>query len=144
MSGQAGDFWRLLYRSEARIDGLEMMKAIASLLAVSARNNLRDRITGLFVHNDGAFVQVLEGDRALVEACYRRIAADDRHRNLEILIAEPAEQRLFPRWSMGFVDAMETEDFTALSRKLRSGERDALDAMIEIGSEHGLIQRALV
>lgn len=141
MTGRAEDLWRLLYRSTCCIDGFSMTSDMTKLLTVSARNNLRDRITGLLVYHDGLFVQVLEGPRDKVLSCYDRITSDNRHRDLEVLIDEGVNRRLFPRWDLGFMDALETPEFPALLDSLHSKEADALGAMKRLGREYGLIQQ---
>jgi hypothetical protein len=79
---------------------------LETLLGTSRRNNRRDDITGLLLHvvaadeAGGAFVQVLEGDEAAVEACYSRIEADDLHSGLRVLGRGPAAGRDFADWTM--------------------------------------------
>jgi len=79
---------------------------LETLLGTSRRNNLRDDITGVLVHivdldgTRGAFVQVLEGDEAAVEATYARIEKDDLHSDLQVLTRGTAPGRDFADWSM--------------------------------------------
>lgn len=75
---------------------------IEALLAVSRRNNARDGITGLLMYHDGSFLQVLEGEKSKVEACFSRISADRSHRNVLRLFQGEVAERLFSEWSMGF------------------------------------------
>ena len=73
---------------------------LGGILVEARRNNARDGITGALICRHDIYLQLLEGEAALVEAAYVRIVRDDRH--LEVVrlwSGEPAE-RLFPAWAM--------------------------------------------
>jgi len=72
----------------------------AAILAVSRRNNARDRITGLLWFNGKRFLQALEGEEDTVERAYARIKADARHRAVVTLSDRAVESREFGPWSM--------------------------------------------
>ena len=74
---------------------------MASILAASRRNNAAADVTGMLLHIDGGFLQILEGPDAAVEETFARIAADPRHTRVARLWREPAERRIFRDWSMG-------------------------------------------
>ncbi len=91
---------RVLYISSAVG---EMTEAdIADILAASRRNNRDAEVTGMLLHLDGGFLQILEGPEAEVEETYARIAADPRHCHVTPLWSETASVRAFPDWTMGF------------------------------------------
>ena len=71
-----------------------------AILATSRRNNRRDGITGLLLHDGRRFLQVLEGPQPLVDAAFLRIRADPRHRASVMLHARQAEGRSFGEWDM--------------------------------------------
>ncbi len=73
------------------------------ILARSRDNNARDDISGLLLHHDGNFFQVLEGPKDKVEACYGRIEQDRRHSGCLVLLASNIEARNFASWDMGFM-----------------------------------------
>jgi hypothetical protein len=75
---------------------------LAELLRQCARNNERTGLTGLLLHRDGRFMQVLEGPDDAVEAVFATIAADPRHTDVRQLLDEQIASRRFPAWSMGF------------------------------------------
>jgi hypothetical protein len=92
---------RLLYFS-LRVDlGPTVLDDV---LAISRLNNLRDGITGALISSDRHFVQLLEGDRIAVRRCFKRIMRDPRHRDLQVVTALAADQRLFGSWSMHAVE----------------------------------------
>lgn len=75
---------------------------LATILQAARRNNARDGITGLLLHIDGNFLQILEGDERKVEATFERISNDPRHRGVAMLLRREVEARTFQDWSMGF------------------------------------------
>jgi hypothetical protein len=114
---------RLLYASRAagKIDGA-LLKAI---LDRSRSNNLEQGITGVLCAcpEGGVFLQALEGSRAAVNALYRALIEDPRHRDVTILDFSEIEERRFPSWLMGAVDLGSVNRRTIL----RFSERPILD-----------------
>lgn len=60
-------------------------------------------ITGALLHYGGRFVQVLEGEPAVVEQCFERISADPRHGEVTRVYSGPLAAPSFPGWSMRYV-----------------------------------------
>ena len=75
---------------------------IARILSSARRNNSAAHITGMLLHMDFGFLQILEGAREAVEQTYARILRDDRHTTVLKLVDEDITERLFGDWSMGF------------------------------------------
>lgn len=75
---------------------------LGRILEVSIRNNAARGITGLLVYAAGRFIQVLEGEEAVVDALLADIAADARHRDFQVLVCNPIREREFSQWHMGF------------------------------------------
>jgi hypothetical protein len=73
---------------------------LAGILSVSRRNNPRDGITGALICRGDLYLQLIEGPAEAIDALYARIAQDDRHANVELLLSEEAHARLFPNWAM--------------------------------------------
>ena len=78
--------------------------ALHALLRASRAANVAAGITGALCHTGSAFLQVIEGSRSAVNALYLRIAADRRHRDLELLAYDEISERRFAGWSMGVVN----------------------------------------
>lgn len=74
--------------------------ALAGILAKARMNNERDGITGSLICREDIYMQLLEGERNVVEGAYARIAHDDRHTDVTLIVNEPAAARLFPDWAM--------------------------------------------
>ena len=73
---------------------------IEAIGEVSRRNNAEREITGLLMTSGGLFLQILEGPPVEVEALWKTIAADDRHKDVLMLSDETVDRRLFPDWAM--------------------------------------------
>lgn len=100
---------------------------IEKILAVSRRNNLRDGVTGMLLWADGVFIQILEGEAKTVRSVFQRIEADDRHKNVMVVLEQATEERLFTQWSMGF-KRLNAE--MAADRKIFQISRAALEERI--------------
>ncbi len=80
---------------------------LEALVARARRENHARGITGLLLHSEGVFLQVLEGEKAIVDELYHgHIACDTRHTHLRLLADGPAAGRIFPDWNLGFVDPL--------------------------------------
>lgn len=77
---------------------------LLALLRAARGNNARLDVTGLLLYRNGAFLQVLEGDRSTVDALFETIRADPRHQDVLLLLNHDVPQREFPDWAMGFED----------------------------------------
>lgn len=76
--------------------------AMHVLLERARRKNDALAITGMLLHIDGSFFQVLEGPEAAVDSMYDIILRDRRHERMVQIIREPIARRAFGKWSMGF------------------------------------------
>ena len=77
-------------------------KQLADIIEHSRVNNARLGITGVLLYVRGGIIQVLEGEKDVVEALYQRIERDNRHTNVNRLLSRPIQTRLFGEWSMGY------------------------------------------
>ncbi|MCW2238393.1 BLUF domain-containing protein [Azospirillum canadense] len=114
----------IVYRSEA---SHAMASAeLAELCLVSARNNRALGITGFLLHQDGLFLQVLEGERRVLEPLFERIRRDDRHRNVEVLLHEDSTTKPnFAFWSMNLGPLDDEEFHTRVLRGVTTKEEFA-------------------
>jgi hypothetical protein len=77
---------------------------LSELLSLARARNQSLDISGVLLHQKGTFVQVLEGDEAVIGALYERISHDKRHKNVATFRRGPIQARQFAAWSMGFVE----------------------------------------
>lgn len=89
-----------VYISSARA-GLGALD-VQNILDASLRNNGAAGLSGLLIFHERSFFQVLEGPRAEVQACYRRIEGDARHRQIIPMVELELTERTFAQWRMGF------------------------------------------
>lgn len=80
---------------------------LVDILEQSEARNAVDGITGALVVTPEHYVQMLEGQREVVTACYERIRRDPRHSHVGLILFELVEERLFPDWSMSSADMSE-------------------------------------
>lgn len=93
---------RLLYASRA-VQALSEAD-LSTILKQSREHNPAEGLTGLLCYSDGVFMQVLEGGRDAVNARYKHIVSDTRHRDVILLSYEEVPERQFAGWSMGQVN----------------------------------------
>ncbi len=76
---------------------------LVSLLAECRQKNERHQITGMLLHNQqDNFIQVIEGQRDMIESLYEKICLDKRHDYVACLGRREIKEREFADWSMGF------------------------------------------
>lgn len=120
---------RLIYRSEAtgRTDSL---LNVATILGEAQRNNARRGLTGALAAHDGRFLQVIEGDAGTLDILLKHLAADPRHRHIEVLARDDASERRFEGWSMASA-TVDPETAPALDR-LMSETAPCPDAIVDL------------
>ena len=72
------------------------------ILDISRGKNRQRGVTGILLHLDQGFLQVLEGPKQAVRDTFDEIVGDHRHTGLRILVEQDAGERLFGDWNMGF------------------------------------------
>jgi limonene-1,2-epoxide hydrolase len=82
---------------------------LAAILKSAAQNNQKYEITGMLLHGQGRFIQVLEGDDTHVDGVMLKIKNDTRHSFVTILDRQVIHSRDFPNWSMGFHRVSDSE-----------------------------------
>lgn len=72
------------------------------LLKQCRDSNKLNGITGMLLYLQGKFIQVLEGEKAMVETLYSNIKEDSRHTRIITVMQGTSPKRLFSGWTMGF------------------------------------------
>ena len=83
---------------------------LQELLTQCQRDNARNNVTGILFYSHGNIAQLIEGEPAVIEALFQKIARDGRHSNVHKLAEKPIAQRSFAEWSMAF-HPLESEAF---------------------------------
>lgn len=109
-----------VYRSIALIsEKTELEK----LVDHSRANNAQLNISGMLLHYDLNFLQVLEGEEKVVRELLSTITSDRRHTGMEVLFTHNNHQRVFADWSMDLVDISSQDLDTLVSQLPDDGSR---------------------
>jgi hypothetical protein len=73
---------------------------LKELLKKSRVKNERKNVTGMLLYLDPFFIQILEGEEAIVNESFNIIKQDSRHHQVKIIYKKPIEGRSFPNWTM--------------------------------------------
>jgi FAD-dependent sensor of blue light len=103
--GRISGVHQVIYSSAAVVMFTE--KELASLLLRARANNARLGVSGLLLHHEGSFLQVLEGDPEVLSSLFATISNDKRHHRVVKLLDRQVEERHFSEWRMGFVTVAE-------------------------------------
>lgn len=101
------DIYQLLYLSSAcaHFD----QGALLNMLTKAREKNHSLGITGLLLHNNGNFLQLIEGPEENIHTLFDSIRQDTRHQDIIILFQETTHVRLFTEWSMGLREISDEE-----------------------------------
>lgn len=96
---------------------------LIGLLQSARRRNQELDVTGLLLHREDSFFQIIEGSRDNVLAVFDRIRSDPRHQRITVLFEGPATHREFSDWRMGFLelDNVDVRMLPGFSNFLRDG-----------------------
>jgi hypothetical protein len=78
------------------------LASLAVILAQARSLNEQNHITGVLVYGQQQFMQLIEGEEAVIAELYERIARDPRHQNVFKLADKAIAARSFSQWSMAF------------------------------------------
>ena len=84
-------------------------RSLLDLLHTSRGYNTIDNISGVLMHRDGYFLQIIEGEQDVIEDLFQRLNNDTRHKNIKMILDRSVESRLFSNWAMGCADFYEPE-----------------------------------
>ncbi len=76
------------------------MGVLDDILTISRVRNARDDITGTLVCRADLYLQLIEGPAEAIDATFDRIASDDRHCEVALLLTRTVSERMFPGWAM--------------------------------------------
>lgn len=131
---------RLIYKSVAELDTLSE-DVLRPLVEASARDNRKRKITGLLLLLGDRFVQVLEGPATSVNALFRKIVADPRHRDVQIVSYESIAEPCFSDWSMEILDL---NDLPRTPRQVLIGKYPSRDGSISVPNSLPMIYALLL
>lgn len=127
--------FRLVYKSRSLIAPDQRTTELGAIFTQARTSNRAAGITGALLVSDGAFVQALEGDEDAVRDLYTRIRRDERHEDVTLLEAGPADGRVFGRWAMAKVATDGGPDIPLLSNANRGTIVVAREARRQLAPE---------
>lgn len=126
----AGKLVSMLYRSKATMPFPEA--ELADLASGAAERNRLRKVTGALFHDDGRFLQWIEGPRESIRELFTEICRDPRHTDIDVVSFGSAGHRLFADWNLRLYRRGQTvpELLGGAARTLRhAGGREGLSAM---------------
>jgi hypothetical protein len=82
---------------------------LVGLLNQARASNERRNLTGVLLHREDSFLQVIEGRKSDVMSLFEHIKKDPRHQRVEVLAVGNIEEREFSDWQMGFLELDEID-----------------------------------
>jgi hypothetical protein len=120
---------------------------LEDILSSSRTHNESDGITGVLISAGDRFLQVLEGEKHVLQPCFERVLADKRHADAITLIDAPAERRWFENWSMGLVRHSSQHWIATSIRQIetmhKTTDADFTNSLISVGLINGILKAAL-
>ncbi|NDP58189.1 MAG: BLUF domain-containing protein [Oxalobacteraceae bacterium] len=76
---------------------------LSKLLIHARASNQAAGVSGVLLHHDGLFLQLMEGEPDAIDTLFKKIMVDRRHEGVLILVDSLRDRpRMFPDWKMGF------------------------------------------
>jgi uncharacterized protein (UPF0297 family) len=98
----------------SRSAGPQTSTITGSILKTALVFNKINQITGVLCQGDGFFLQMIEGERSIINQLYGRIARDSRHKEVELVKFEEITQRKYSQWSMALIDLSDTDPMVVM------------------------------
>jgi hypothetical protein len=92
--------FELIYCSAAK-DGLTSTD-ISDILKIARDFNKKNNITGCLLYHNNEFIQILEGDKKIVQELYSKIVKDIRNFNVDLIAEGEKTEKSFENWSMAY------------------------------------------
>lgn len=83
---------------------------LKDILDTARENNPKHDITGVLFYDKGQFIQVLEGEKEVIERLLSTIKEDERHDEVEILMDHQIKDRELDQWNMKAFDLSSTSE----------------------------------
>ncbi len=77
-------------------------ESLLSLMQQCLANNEASGVTGMLLYGNDTFLQVIEGEEAVLDTLVDKIRKDPRHAEIHFLYRKPVEHRQYTDWSLGF------------------------------------------
>ena len=78
-----------------------------NILETARTFNAENQITGCLIYSNKLFMQIIEGDKEIIDELYGRIEKDKRHFNVELMHTATVAKRIFSDWAMAYLNLKE-------------------------------------
>ena len=102
--------------------------AVDAFVAQASASNQAHDVTGMLLHTETRFLQVLEGPEDAVAAAFEATAQNAYHSDCQMLSCEPVENREFAGLSMAATSILEAEAAGSIAGAMLSGDEAAYQA----------------
>lgn len=104
----------IIYISSATT--LVLQSDIDFLLQNAVQRNLNNGISGILIHKDQSFLQIIEGDTTKIKNLYTKIENDRRHHHIFKLRETNIMQRIFKGYRSSFSVIQDQDELDQLSK----------------------------
>jgi len=78
--------------------------ALKHILKTARDYNGAHNLTGVLLHEDGNFLQTLEGYKEDLDLVFKKICSSQKHYDIQMILETQITSRSFADWSMGFIE----------------------------------------
>ena len=78
------------------------IQELSGLWKKFVKNNISLGVTGILIHLNDRFIQLLEGEKTIVEELYEKIVKDERHNDVTQLLKGTLKKRNYENCLMGY------------------------------------------
>jgi hypothetical protein len=128
--------YTIVYGSTANLDLIA--RDISNILENARDFNEKNDVSGCLIYHNNRFLQILEGDKTLVEELYLNIKKDTHHSDVKLLYNSFTRERTFSNWSMAFID-LSLDNENTEKRKLFKTNLITYSELVEISDQASAI-----
>lgn len=99
----------IIYTSRFTGNKEKANEVLKDICQASQRNNPKRDVTGLLFYHNSRFLQVLEGEKQVLEQLLELLDEDERHCDVQRLIDSPITTRDFEQWNMDTLNLSEDD-----------------------------------
>ena len=107
----------IVYTSEFNSSDYSIDEELDKIKSSAKKNNAEQEVTGVLFYHNGRFFQVLEGEKDVLDNLMLRLADDQRHSQIELLVDEPVSKRSFAAWNMDSFNLSKDDDLQSKELK---------------------------
>ena len=102
--------------------------AVDAFVAQASESNSAHDVTGMLLHTETRFLQVLEGPEEAVTVAFENITNDPRHSSCQMVACDPVSSREFAGLSLGATSVSEAEATSSVAGAILSGDAGSCQA----------------